>query len=604
MRFTTLVTRTLFLLFFSFICGSLVVPAAAQGERADAPEAGERLLDASRAVARSEELEWPSNFEGRVEFWRHIFTKYGEMQRVFHHRERPEIIYSILDFSEYEANYKGKKLQRLKEKAAEAEIKRIRTALQNLGKGKPASNDFEKRIVKLFTRFHKATPAAYRYAADKKLVRYQRGIKERFREGIVRSGRYLYAIEQIFAKEGLPLGLARLPLVESSFDYKAYSSVGAAGIWQFIRSTGRRYMRVNSAIDERRDPIIASRAAAKYLKNSYKQLKRWPLAVTSYNHGLAGVKRAVAQTGSKDLSDIVLNYKGKRFGFASGNFYASFLAAVEVERNANLYFPGIQREKPWRFDEVQLGKRTSFSELLRLSGTSKDELQRLNLAFRSSILKGRSRIPAGSVVKVPYGRGQRVLAGIAKSKPIQITSTIQRSSTSNRRVSSTNYRVRRGDTIGGIAQKYNISKQELMDFNKISNPRKLYAGKQIRIPNSDGQVSSSRRQAKSSASRSKEYTVKSGDSLSVIASKFGVSSAAIRRANSIKGSKIIAGKKLKIPASSAKAPRSSGPKSYTVKPGDNLSKIAKKVGLSVSSLKKLNPNANRLIFPGQKLVLE
>lgn len=608
-RFLSLFALTLLLFFGGFAGLDLWQSVEAQSEQSGGD-----------AVSQNREFEWPPGFEGRIEFWRHIYTKYGENQRVFHHRERPAIIYSVLDFSEYEANHKGKKLQRLKEKSAKEEIQRIRNALLTLAKGRPAKTALEQRIVKLFTQFHEATPAAYRYAADKKIVRYQRGIKERFRDGLVRSGRYLDAIEEIFAKEGLPLGLARLPLVESSFDYKAYSSVGAAGIWQFIRSTGRRYMRVSSAIDERRDPIIASRAAAKYLKNSYSQLGRWPLAITSYNHGLAGVKRAVKQTGSKDLAVIVRNYDGKRFGFASSNFYAEFLAAVEVDRNAQLYFPGLVREKRWYFDEVRLGKRVTFSQLVKLSGSSKEELGRLNLAFRSAVLRGRTGIPAGSVVKVPKGAAQRVIAGISRSSEVRLASNVTRSPRRTRSKSSSSYRVKRGDTVGAIARRFGVSKSELMSFNGISNPRKLYAGKKIRIPGSgasgSGTASAEGKNVQARIVSTKEYKVQAGDSLSVIASKFGTSSAAIRRANGMKGSRIYAGKKLKIPGSRAassssavvdlpdKRTANAKLRHYTVKSGDNLTKISRKVGVSVSQLMRLNPKAKRTIFPGQKLVIE
>jgi len=237
-------------------------------------------------------FEVPSAMQGRVDFWIAIFTKYGKMHRVFHHREHPHIIYSIIDFSDLERNLEGEALKKRKFKEADAELARIRASLSHLASGKSPRDEFESRIVERFKTLPGRATRNYKKAIEKKSLRYQRGIKERFEEGLVRSGRYLPSIERIFAEEGLPVELGRLPLVESSFDYEAYSSVGAAGIWQFMRSTGRRFMRVDSYIDERRDPIIATRAAAKYLKNSYDHFGYWSLALTSYNHGVGGVNKA------------------------------------------------------------------------------------------------------------------------------------------------------------------------------------------------------------------------------------------------------------------------------------------------------------------------
>ena len=157
---------------------------------------------------------------------------------------------------------------------------------------------------------------------------------------------FLDEIKQIFREHGLPVDLAYLPHVESSFNPDAYSKFGAAGIWQFTRSTGRRFMKVGYVLDERRDPIRATYAAAQLLKENYAKLGSWPLAITAYNHGLSGVRRAVRETGSDDIGEIVRQYKGSRFGFASRNFYAAFLAAADVSRDSERYFGVLERNHP------------------------------------------------------------------------------------------------------------------------------------------------------------------------------------------------------------------------------------------------------------------
>ena len=129
-----------------------------------------------------------------------------------------------------------------------------------------------------------------------------------------------------------------MPHVESSFNPAAYSKVGAAGLWQFMPSTAKRFMRVDSLVDERLDPYSATEAAANLMLYNYRLLGTWPLAVTAYNHGPGGLRRAQEQLGTSDIAVIVKRYQGATFGFASRNFYVSFLAALEVDRNAEKYF--------------------------------------------------------------------------------------------------------------------------------------------------------------------------------------------------------------------------------------------------------------------------
>jgi membrane-bound lytic murein transglycosylase D len=126
--------------------------------------------------------------------------------------------------------------------------------------------------------------------------------------------------------------LAALPMVESSYNPQAYSKAGAVGLWQFIRSTGKQYLTIKRKRDDRRDPIRATEAAAHLLRHNYETLGSWPLAITAYNHGREGILTARAAVGSSAIEEIIARYNGPRFGFASRNFYAEFLAALEVVR--------------------------------------------------------------------------------------------------------------------------------------------------------------------------------------------------------------------------------------------------------------------------------
>src|SRR5262249_44622109 len=195
-----------------------------------------------------------------------------------------------------------------------------------------------------------ATPARLRAAVDD--IRFQLGQSDRFRSGLIRSGAWETHIAETLANLGLPAELAVLPHVESSFNPSAYSKVGAAGLWQFMRSTGRRYMRIDGAVDDRLDPFRSTEAAAQLLAYNYRVLGTWPLALTAYNHGTAGVRRAKETLGTDDIVKIVRNYDGRTFGFASRNFYVSFLAALEVDRNPEKYFGPIERQSEAKFQEV------------------------------------------------------------------------------------------------------------------------------------------------------------------------------------------------------------------------------------------------------------
>lgn len=486
----------------------------------------------SQSIVQSQLFAPTPGLRGKFDFWRLIFSKYGDKQLVFHHRDYPEIVYSVLDLQEFASTFSGKEYARKVNQSTDEETARIKEALLYLADGNNPRTPFQRRLVHLFSHLKGSSRGHYRAAAEDGQIRNQRGVKERFRDGVVRSGRYLHAMERVFELEGLPKELTRLPLVESSFDYTAYSSVGAAGIWQFMRATGKKYMRIDASIDERRDPIFATRAAAKYLAHAYQRLGNWSLALTSYNHGVAGVARAVAESGSTDLAQIIDRYDGKAFGFASKNFYAEFMAALHVEQNAEYYFPGIRREDPWRFDEVRLARALTFGELVRFSGANSDDVEKLNRALMKPVLSGRVRIPAASVVKVPSGKGRVLVASLGgagkqlafergtafaeRGEPERDTDSMTSSgaasiitvrenvvvsrkadrgepvakkpvSAKGVKAKSTkvyevpSHKIRAGDTLSGVAKRYKTSVAKLQELNP-SLGKKLKPGVRLVLP--------------------------------------------------------------------------------------------------------------------------
>ena len=157
-------------------------------------------------------------------------------------------------------------------------------------------------------------------------MRFQLGQADRFRAGLIRAGAWEDYIRQTLTDMDLPVELVALPHVESSYNPLAYSRVGAAGMWQLTRSTGRRYLRVDSVVDERLDPFRATVAAARLLEHNHDVTGTWPLAITAYNHGAAGMRRAVRKLGTNEITTIVRQYRSRTFGFSSRNFYPAFLS--------------------------------------------------------------------------------------------------------------------------------------------------------------------------------------------------------------------------------------------------------------------------------------
>jgi membrane-bound lytic murein transglycosylase D len=211
-------------------------------------------------------------------------------------------------------------------------------------------------------------------------------------------------MEKIFREEGLPVELTRLPFVESSFNVNARSKVGASGIWQFMPRTGRAYMRVARDVDERNDPLIATRASARVFKQNYMMLESWPLAVTGYNHGAFGVKNITRKLGTNDLAEIVEKYSSRSFGFASENFYACFLAALAVEKEAGKYFSDPRWSGEIETGELKLTRSMPWKTLLDFYDGDSALAALLNPHFTALIRKSKSQIPRGATVRVPVTR--------------------------------------------------------------------------------------------------------------------------------------------------------------------------------------------------------
>jgi len=327
--------------------------------------------------------------KANVKFWENVYSRYSTRQGIVHDTDDLSRVYAIIDLVDWDAPNSAK-INSARIKAAKD---RITDTLTNLGAGVPPRNAEERRIAGLFSPQRHTT---YHEARDN--IRLQLGQSDRFYEGLLRSGKYLAQFKQIFVSQGLPPELAYLPHVESSFNPKAYSKAGAAGLWQFTRSTGKEYLTINQLVDERYDPYIATRAAARLLKENYEQLQTWPLALTAYNHGRAGMMRAAREMGSYE--NIFISYDQGSFKFASRNFYSEFLAAMRVATRmaANPKFPF---ERPEPTVTVQLKNDVPIGRLRSSYRISADQFARLNPALLPPVLEGEKAVPQGYLVRLP-----------------------------------------------------------------------------------------------------------------------------------------------------------------------------------------------------------
>ena len=333
-----------------------------------------------------------------VDFWIRIYSGVPTSRGLLHDPVDLSIVYGE---AEIPPGQPGSPERRA---AIEAARERWRSALRQaadaLEAGAGSSSDDVRRALGVWSaQGATPAPAALREAAGR--VRFQLGQSDRFRAGLERSGAWRPHIARTLAAAGLPAELIALPHVESSFDPFAGSKVGAAGLWQFMPGTGKLYLRVDAAVDERYDPFRATEGAVQLLANNFRLLGSWPLALTAYNHGAAGMRRARDTMGTDDFAVIARRYRGSAFGFASRNFYPSFLAALTIDQDPGRWFPGVVRAPEAEYTEIELPRIAWMVDLQRTVGLPMTQLRELNPALREAAWRGERPLPAGYRLRLP-----------------------------------------------------------------------------------------------------------------------------------------------------------------------------------------------------------
>jgi membrane-bound lytic murein transglycosylase D len=415
------------------------------------------------ARAADERIPFPPELQRDVDFWIRIYSEISTSEGFLHDEHDLTLVYRTMRFNR-------DVLPSARRDAVDAEREKLEAMLKRLAAGAKDLSEDEQKIAALFGT--DATTTRFTEAA--RSVRFQLGQSDRFREGLERSGAWEAHIAQVFANLGLPAELAALPHVESSFDPSAYSKVGAAGLWQFMRATGKRYLRVDDAVDERLDPFRATEAAAQLLDFNYRFLGSWPLALTAYNHGAAGMRRARDAVNTTDIATIVRKHKSPSFGFASRNFYVSFLAALTIDRNPEKYFGNLSRHPEVDFAEIEMPAYVPLVALQRVLKIDKSRLVALNPALRPMVWDGRRLVPKGYRLRLPEDTKPLTSALLAQ----QLGPMDQYLNQPRER----SYRVRGGETLATVARRNGVTESTLAQLNGLAPADALKRRMVLRLP--------------------------------------------------------------------------------------------------------------------------
>ncbi len=489
----------------------------------------------------------PTELERDIAFWRRIYTEVTTGGGLLHDPERLDVVYEVVRFpSDLNPRQRSKHVDDLKKKYA-----RILDRLATVDDDKLTPE--ERRVYELWPKGTRRS----RFEQASEEIRFQLGQADRFREGLIRSGAYRDYIATTFEQMGLPRELAALPHVESSFNTYAYSKVGAAGMWQFMRSTGQRFLRIDATVDERLDPYRATKAAARYLEQNYIVLGTWPLALTAYNHGSGGMRRAKEQLGTDDIAVIARKYQSRSFGFASRNFYVAFLAALEIDQNPEAFFGPIKLHPVDNSSVIELPNYIPASRIASSLKLEMDVLRRLNPSLLGSVWNGARHVPRGFELRVP--------AHVDATAALR---TLSAGEVYDAQVAETGHRVRNGETLSTIASRYNVSMTRLAELNGLSKPYRINAGQMLTLPTKPGQpaaivAATQRPVAKPVAAPTPQtgvvgenrYVVRRGDTLSKIATKHGMTEEALMELNSIRNRNFVyEGQVLALAAAARAAP--------------------------------------------------
>ena len=433
--------------------------------------------------------------------------------------------------------------------------------------------------------------------ADPDIRKYVQQIsteRSQYREGLERAAQYLPMMRQIFQANNLPTDLVYLPLIESNFKLDAVSPAGAAGLWQFVQATARIYgLKVDKWVDERRDPEKSTAAAAKYLKELYAMLGAWELVLAGYYMGEYRVHNAIGQHRTRDIAALATT---KSFGGTAKHYVSRFKAAILMARTAEQYGLDLDAIPPLQYDTVQVKNGERLKDIAKRFGVPYAQLQELNPELKTATTPPRK---GKYTLKVPFGMGSVLVA----ENTLQIENEDSPSAEAKKSGSTSDkyleYRIKRGETLSKIAEQYGVTVERLMDCNNLSEAKSLHVGQKIKIPTSDGT------HASREGLEVIGHVIQKGETLEILAKHYQVEIATLKTYNHIKDVKTLQiGQTVKIPLSRTSVLAKTQERkmlTYRVKRGDSLSKIASTFGVSINQLKEWNNFEGSLLHPGGRI---
>lgn len=428
--------------------------------------------------------------------------------------------------------------------------------------------------------------------------------REHMEKYLARSSRYEKLMKKVLRDNGLPEDLFYIALIESGFSSNATSHAAAVGFWQFIRGTGKRYgLDINPFVDERRDPVYATQAAAEYFKGLYSVFGSWYLAMASYNVGENRVKREVMNHYTRDFWELA---RKNRLPKETINYVPKFIAAKMIARDPAKYgFADIDYLPPIEFDHISTNKPVNLRQMAEKLNVNYEDFKALNPKFKGEVatLKGTEL-----VLRVPPGTSEAAVVAAAASVVDQVQFVADSGDT-------TTYKIRRGDNLKTLARRFRTSVAYLRDLNDLPRKTRLKVGMKIYIPDRTPLKSRSGRKDTSvakedSGSNGPVHVVQTGDSLTSIAQKYQVSVTQIKQLNNLKrGKKLKLGMKIKLPLSV----QAGGPSARTavaknrfhiVQKGEKLTDIAARYNVMTSALQEKNKIRNPAgLAVGAKLLI-
>ncbi len=424
---------------------------------------------------------------------------------------------------------------------------------------------------------------------------YQTTRRREFERGLSRMPYYLDLYKSMFRNAGLPEDLAYLALIESGFNYRAYSRARARGIWQFIYSTGRKYgLRINWWLDERGDFIRSAEAAIQYLKELYTQFQDWWLVLAAYNAGEGRIARTLQRTGSKNFWDLLKSGKLPR---ETRNYVPAFLAALIIAKNPEAFGFTPSEKTPLSWKTVTIKGGVSLRTIARVTGIPYETLKMLNGGLR------RGYIPPGINYKlrVPAETDDTLFARLEKLPRHQASDTIV-------------HRIRRGETLYRLSRRYGVPLHVLLEVNHLSKRSILRIGQKIYIPvlryrsrrtSQKHMARSLRKSRKRFQSHNGYHIVRKGETLHSIARRYGTSVNMLRKYNpSVHPRRLKVGQKLRIPKSNSRTEQKWSSNVHVVKKGETLFQISRQHQVPLSKLLRYNKlTKNSLIRPGDKIYI-